>query len=231
MSKKMMLLALTVASAALFALPAVASAQSWHIAQATSFSVTGSGGTLTPTTGSNVSCTSTAGSGSFSTTTGGTVSVVYHGCTGPFGFACTTPGQSSGTIVFADSFDAIMVNSTASTKDLGVLLTPDTPSSTELTPSGASAGKKFTGEFSCLGVSIKLYSNGVIGTITAPGCGVASNTVTLSFASSSQGHQNDKTWTGTTYDMISNIDSSHPTTSLDGTVTLTFPAAETMTCT
>jgi hypothetical protein len=228
MSRKMMVLALTVVSAAFFALPAVASAQSWHIAQATSFSVTGSGGTLTPTSGANVTCTSTTGSGSFSTTTGGTVRVVFHGCTS-FGLGCTTPGQTSGTIVFTDSFDGIMVNSTASTKDPGILLTPDNPSnSTELTPSGVSAGKKFTGEFSCLGISIKLYSNGLIGTTS---CIFGSSTLVVSFASSSQGHQNDKTWTGTTYDMISNIDSSHPTTSLDGTVTLTFPSSETITCT
>jgi hypothetical protein len=221
MSKKMMVLALAVVSAALFALPAVASAQSWHLSQTTTFSVTGSGGKLTSTDGLVVSCTSTTGSGSFSTTTEGSVSLTFHGCTA-FGFNCTTAGQSPGTISVSNKFDGIMV----STNNPGVLLTPSGASSTE------TLGKKFITEFSCIGISTKVYGNGVIGTIHSPvpACGATASTWGLNFESSSAGHQKDKFWTGTEYDLISN-GSSHPTSSLDGTATMHFPAARTLTCT
>jgi hypothetical protein len=220
MSKKMMVLALAVASAALFALPAVASAQSWHLSATTSFSVTGAGGKLTSTDGTTFTCSSTTGSGSFSTTTAGTMSLVFHGCTG-FGFACTTPGQPSGTITLSVSFDAIMV----STNNPGVLLTPDSSSITE------TLGKKFLTEYSCLGISTKVYGNGVIGTIHSPvpACGATATTWGLNFESSAlAGHQKDKLWTGTEYDLISN---SHSTSSIDDTLTLHFPLARTLTCT
>lgn len=223
----MVLLALAVVSATLFALPAVASAQSWHIDQTTTFSVTGSSVKLTSTDGPSISCTSETGSGSVSTTTSGTLSLIFHGCTGPFGFACTTPGQSSGTITASYSFDGIMVTSTASTKGPGILLTPHTLS-TELTP-----GKRGFTEFSCLGISIKVYGTGLIGTIHNPvsPCGANTTTWGLNFESSSPGHQKDKLWTGAEYISILNASSSHPTLSVDSTTTLHFPANRTLTCT
>jgi hypothetical protein len=239
MSKKTMVLALAVACAALFALPAAASAQSWHNSisgAASNFSVSGKGGTLTSADGINVSCTGTSGSGSFSTTTEGTASLKFTGCTA-FGFACNSPGAASGTISLSNSFDAIEPTKGASGITPGVLLTPDSSSVTELTPSGASAGKKFIVEFSCFLQSVKVYGNGVIGTIHSPdpACGVASHSYGLNFESSMQGHQKDLTWTGTTYDLISNSSSSHPTASLDGTATLTYSASAsqtgTITCT
>jgi|SRR6476620_6928459 len=227
MSKKMMALALAVVSAALFALPAVASAQSWHLSQAVAFSVTGSGGTMTSTEGASIQCTSTTGAGTFSTTTSGSVSLIFHGCTGPFGFACTTTNQSSGTIVISTAFNGIMVTSSASTKDPGVVLTPT--GSTEPT---AGKGKQFT-EFSCLGISVKVAGNGIIGTIHNPAvpCNATASTWGINFESASAGHQADKLWTGVTYDAYSTLTSSHPTASLDGTATLHFEAARTLTCT
>jgi|SRR6476620_6593473 len=227
MSKKMMALGLAVACAALFALPAAASAQVWHLSETVGFTVTGSGGTMTTTEGASVQCTSTTGSGSFSTTTSGFLSLTFHGCTGPFGFACTTAGQSSGTIALSNSFNGIMVTSTASTKDPGVLLTPT--GSTEPT---AGKGKQFT-EFSCLGISVKVAGNGIIGTIhnPEPPCGATASTWGVNFVSASAGHQADKVWTGVTYDAYSTVTASHPTASLDGTATLHFEAARTLNCT
>jgi hypothetical protein len=222
MSKKMMVLALAVASAALFALPAAASAQSWHLNSTTTFSLTGAGGKLTSTDGLVVSCTSTTGSGSFSTTTEGTMSLILHGCTS-LGFACTTPGQSSGTITFKVKFDGIMV----STNNPGMLLTPDSPSSSTETN-----GKKFITDFSCIGISTKVYGNGVIGTLHSPlpACGASASTWGLNFESSEKaGHQKDQVWTGTSYDLITSP--SDATASLDDTATLHFPAARTLTCT
>jgi hypothetical protein len=226
MSKKMMVLALAVASTAMFALPTVASAQSWHLNQTTSFSVTSFGANVTSTDGTTFTCTSLTGAGTFSTTTGGSMSFVYHGCTGPFGFACTTTGQSSGTIAVSYTFDGIMVTSTVSTKDPGILFTPT--GITEPTP-----GKKLVSEYSCLGISIKVFGNGMIGTIHSPAapCGQTASTWGLNFESSSAGHQKDKLWTGTEYDLASTASASHPTTSFDGTTTLHFAAARTLNCT
>jgi len=226
MSKKTMLLALAAVSAAMFALPAVASAQSWHLSATTAFSVTGSGGTITSTEGSTFTCTSETGSGSFSTTTSGSLSLIFHGCTGPFGFACTTPGQSSGTIAVSYSFNGIMVTSTASTKDPGILFTPTGVA--EPTP-----GKKQATECSCLGISVKVFGNGIIGTIHSPvpPCGATATTWGLNFESSIAGHQKDKIWTGVEYDFSTTVTASHPTTSLDSTTTLHFPAGRTLTCT
>lgn len=229
MSKKIMVLAMAVACAALFALPAAASAQSWHNSSsgaASNFTVTGSGGSLTSTDGITVSCTKTTGSGSFSTTTGGSASLVFEGCTA-FGFSCNSPGQTGGKIAVTNSFDAIEPTKGASGITPGVLLTPS--SSTELT---AGTGKKFFVEFSCFIDSVKVYGNGVIGTIHSPdpSCGVASKTFGLLFESSQHGHQKDMEWTGESYDLI-NDNSGHPTSSLDGTATLTFASSQTITCT
>ncbi len=226
MSKKIMVLALAVACAALFALPAAASAQSWHNSSTSAFTVSGSGGTLTSADGISVSCTKTTGSGSFSTTTGGSASLVFEGCTA-FGFGCNSPGQSGNKIAVTNSFDAIEPTTTTASNNItpGVLLTPSGTS--ELTP-----GKKFLVEFSCALSSTKLYGNGIIATIhnPDPSCGVASKTFGLVFESSAQGTPKDLTWTGTTYDLITNA-TSHPTWSFDGTTTLTFASSQTITCT
>jgi len=226
MSKKMMVLALAVVSAALFALPAVASAQTWHLDTTSSFSISGSGGTLTSSVAS-LTCSSTTGSGSFSTTTEGTVSVVFHSCKVASFFNCTTPGQSPGTIKLSAKFDGIMLG----TNLPGILLTPHT--SVEPTPVSAPGWKVFS-EFECEGGFgvVKVFGKGSIGTITAPACGTASTTATLAYSSSATGVQQHQSWTGSPFDLKSTISpTSHPTASLDGTATMTFPAARTMTCT
>lgn len=217
-----MVLALAVIGAALFALPPAASAQSWHLDSTSSFSVSGSGGALT-SSGGNVTCTGTTGSGAFSTTTEATVSLRFSGCHEPlFSLSCTSPGQSSGVIVANAKLTGIMI---AANKP-GVLLTPDT--STEITP-----GLKEISNFSCLGTSIKVFGKGVIGTISAPECGKAATTATLTLASSATGVQADQTWTGGTYDLMqtATFEAAHVTSSLDGTVTAHFSTTRTMTCT
>jgi hypothetical protein len=73
-------------------------------------------------------------------------------------------------------------------------------------------------------------ATGVIGTIHQA-CGASASTFGLVFESSSPGHQKHLTWTGTTYDLISNVSASHPTTSLDPTATMHFPAARQLLCT
>lgn len=222
MSKKMMVSALAVVSTALFALPAVASAQSWHLGSSTAnFTVTGSGGSFTSTAGGGISCTSTMGNGAFSTSTGGSVSLALSGCKGPLGVSCTSAGQATGVVVASMAFDAIMV----ATNKPGTLFTP--VSSAEPT-----VGLKTLWEMSCFGLAVKVFGKGLIATISAPACGVASSTSTLTFGSTAQtGHQEDKVWTGSSFDLTSTLTGSHPTFSLDASWTLTFFAPQTRTCT
>jgi len=224
MSKKMMVLALAVACAALFALPAVASAQTWHLGSSTAtFSVSGSGGQLTSTAGGSISCTGTTGSGSFSTSTTGSASLSFTGCKGPLGVSCTSAGAATGVISATNEFHAIMV----ATNKPGLLLTGK-----EANSATSAKGPQFA-EFSCFGLTVKVFGPGVIGTISSPACGVASSTADLVFGSTAQtGHQEDMTYTGATYDLESTITGSHPTASLDGTALITFTSgAQTMTCT
>ncbi|MDX6634087.1 MAG: hypothetical protein QOF06_290 [Solirubrobacterales bacterium] len=110
MSKKMMLLALAAVSAAMFALPAVASAGVWHAepsTAATAFTTntTGHGNTLLVTPNRTTTCAgnatepSSTGTGQFDIGgTTGKISLTFYGCTSA-GTACTTPGQASGVIV------------------------------------------------------------------------------------------------------------------------------------
>lgn len=219
MNKRIIVFAVSVLTTVMLALPIAASAQSWHLDQTTSFSVAGLGGTLTSSL--NVSCVETAGSGTFSTTTEGTVSIRFSKCKEAFGLPCTTAGQVNETIKMTAKFDAVMVSSTAEKKP-GVLLTPDT--STDITP-----GLKEFGNFSCFGITVKVFGKGVIGTMS--GCGVANTEAIITFSASSAGGQIDKTYTGNTFDLQTSISSSHPTAGLDGGVVATYPAARTMTCT
>ncbi|HYQ79791.1 MAG TPA: hypothetical protein VEP91_11850 [Solirubrobacterales bacterium] len=219
MSKKMMVLALAVVGAAFFALPAMASAETAHVSAATSFSIASSTtGNLTSTEGGSISCTSTTGTGTFSTTTGGSASLILHGCSSVF-LPCTSAGQSSGTIAASASFDLI----TVSNGSAGILLTPIGPE--EVT------GQKVFSEFSCSGFTVKTFGPGVIGTLSSTVCGSSTSTATLSFVSTSAGHQSDKSLTGGTFDLSSDLTKSHPTASLDGTATLNLSAARTFICT
>jgi hypothetical protein len=108
MTKKMTLLALAAACAAMFALPSVASAGEWTLdrdATDQSFTISGAAGTLTAESLSDgstltVECTGTTGSGSYSSATTGTMALKFTGCknTG-IAVSCTSPGQPTGTIV------------------------------------------------------------------------------------------------------------------------------------
>jgi hypothetical protein len=219
MSKKMMVLALAVVSAALFALPAVASAQSSHISATTAFTVAGPGGNLSSVSGTTVNCTSTGGTGSFSTTTAGTVSLTFHGCfLVGLGVACTQPGQPSGTITVKNSFDLIQLT----TSKAGVLLTPHVSNPVTI-------GKTLLTEFVCFGVSTKVYGNGVIGTIEEA-CGTTASVFKAQFEKSAHGIQKHQVWTGTSYDLIQS-GASDPTAAIEGTAELKLAASRTLTCT
>jgi len=222
MNKRMMLLALAAVSAAVFALPAVASATSNHINQAPiAFTVHGGAGNLSTTSGSTINCGTTTGTGNFTTTTSGTLNLTFgpHCTTTVFGVSVTctstSPEEPSGSISTTPlTFHLIKLD----TGGNGILVTPP-------------AGGAFA-HFNCAGVQQTVEGNGVIGTITAPGCGVLSKTATIDFNRKSgitHGHQEHTVWTGKTYDLTKE----GSTAAMDTHATITYAggASRSLVCT
>jgi hypothetical protein len=210
--KKGILLA-AVACVAMFALPAVASANVWHIDKAVSFTGTGPGGVLKG--GTEVKCTSTTVTGNYTTTTAGTVEFTFHGCTGPFNAACTTSGQPSGTITTTElPFHNAVVSGTP-----GILLTPN-------------AATGVFAHFSCFGIPVTVHGNGILGT-TNKACGSSSATATIDF-NVVEGAQEHTEWTGTKYGLTSTTgggSSVAATEEAEGTIEFAGGEARTITCT
>ncbi|HEY5943302.1 MAG TPA: hypothetical protein VIT89_10645 [Solirubrobacterales bacterium] len=128
MSKKFMVLALAAVSAAMFALPAVASAGEWENTTKSPFTVSNEGATpivLTASNGDTVTCTGVSGAGTWSTNKHGTIpkGLDFTGCSA-FGFSCSTSGSPAGTITTnALTFTTVYLNSGKTTP--GITLKPN----------------------------------------------------------------------------------------------------------
>lgn len=225
MTKKMMLLALAAVSAAMFALPSVASAGEPEVHCELSgvkgkvcgkFTSHGLVSVLSTTGNLTVTCSTNTGSGTYTNTKTGTIKLTFSGCKESiFGSSCNSTGSASGVIVTTESvFHNIYLTHTKTTP--GVLVTP--------------AGSEHFASFSCFGEASKhvVKGNGVIGHLSSPACGGTSKTLTLDFDAISHGQQRFKTitGTGTPYDLNDN----GTTAAMDahGTVTTAGPA--TVTC-
>jgi hypothetical protein len=215
MSKKMMLLAISVVSAAFFVMPAVASATSAHLSATSAFTVTPNGVTELETTGGEkITCSGgVKGSGAFQTTTTGTLSLTFHGCKA-FGFAnCTTAGQPEGTIA-TTALSVHLITPEPKGQHAGVLITP---------PTGGSFA-----HFSCIGINKVVTGNGVIGTITSPTCGApGTTTAVLSFEQAATGIQKHTTHTGVNY----HLESGGQKAAQIGKANVNFPASRQVICT
>lgn len=223
--KKAMLLAAT-ACVAMFALPAVASAGVWHVPKG-DIGFTGSGGTLvlTPASGSSIHCTSLTYGGAYETTTTGWIKYTFHGCTGPLGASCTTPGQPTGTITTTKlTFHNVIVNEVTVDKvhkRPGRLITP------------SHDGHLYT--YVCFGISTKVTGNGLISTLNK-NCGDKAASATESFTSSAAGVPNPTqiTGTGTQYTLEASTAGGSPVmASWDASGTMNFAegAEQTIECT
>ena len=180
MSKKMMLLALAVVSAAAFALPAGASAAELHLTNVTKFSGTFNGGTLSAKEEPTITCDGpnhVEGTVSAGGTTG-TISLDYTSCRALGFFECHS-GATAGTIKTGGAFHFITINAKP-----GVLVTPE---HTTITCSGIANPVTVTGN--------------VIGTITSPECEKSSKKMSISFNSNSGPTQEHKTYTGVSYNL------------------------------
>jgi hypothetical protein len=197
MSKKMMLLATALAALAFAALPAVASAGTPEThcpggVASCNITITGGKAELSKTSTSlKVICSSSSGSGVMGTK-GGSIALTFHGCgDNLFGLPCTSSGSSSGTIKTTTlPYDNIYTTDNKSTP--GVLITP-------------AAGSSHFASFSCAAGLNVVSGNGVIGSLSTPGCGGSAASLTLGFTQSSNGHQTHKqvTGTGTIFDLTS----------------------------
>ena len=181
MSKKLMLLSLAAVSAAVLALPAAASAQTWHLNEAGAFTITGGTGNLSTTSGTTIHCGSVTGSGNYETTTTGTMTLVF-GPTCALGTThCESPGAATGVIeTTALPFHNVMVT----TNTPGVLVTPNA--------TGAFA------HFNCGFLSFTVSGNGVLGDVEKE-CGSKSVEAGVEFKATGHGVQEHTLYTGTTY--------------------------------
>jgi hypothetical protein len=187
MSKKITLLALAAISAAVFALPATASAfVPLHLNPApagaqTIDDVTPGNPTLT-TAGSTIECETFTGSATFDNSGGttGKMSLKFSGnCKeSVFNSSCHSPGAPNGTIETTTlPFHLV---TTKETKP-GVLVTPSTD--------GSFAHVECFGTF----VKFTVGGNGLVGTITSPGCGGKSTSATIDFNAPEPGVQEHTT--------------------------------------
>lgn len=212
--KKMMLLALAAVSA-LLVVPAGASALPAHLsANPGNFTVHGGASALSRAAGGGTHSATVTGTGSFQNTTTGTVKLTFHGSTNSLLGSCTTSGQPSGTIATTTlPFHLVMLGSQP-----GILITP-------------AAGSNHFASFNCGFVGINVRGDGILGTITSPGCGQASNKATINFSSNGAGVQNHLTYTGETYDLESSLFGSYSTSAMDAHATISFASSPTLICT
>jgi hypothetical protein len=214
MSTKKMLLTLAVASAAVFALPAAASAQEAHIEGITSFTGTASAVALGASGEPTFTCDSadiTNGVVNAGGTTG-SMGLDFTGChTSVFGFTakCRTTGSAlDNTILSSGVFHMITVSNKP-----GMMVT--------LAPT----------VIICAGISSITYEGNLIGTLTSPACGVASNTMTVAFVAAGA-VQNDKSYTGVNYNLTAQTSGGAKLEAgLNSTATLSSAAAAKVNCT
>lgn len=214
MNKKIMLLALAAVSAAVLAVPSMASALTpLHLNPTPEVKTEGvHGGTsvLSTTSGLSVTCDTVTTKGSSVTFnaggTTGTMQLLFGGDCRSAGFTCTSSGQTSGEITTTVlPFDLATVGTT-SPGEPGVLVTP--------------AAEEHFASFSCVGLNFVVKGNGVIGTFEELSCGGETATAKINFATSGAGVQADKKLVGTSTEYTLKSGSANAAMSATGEVTL-----------
>jgi hypothetical protein len=217
MNKRMMLLAL--ALAALFALPAAASAEEIHVDNVTMFTGHSGSGSLTAKGEPTFSCNATAVTGQFDagSTTTGAMHLTLTGCEGEFLFfrvGCNTSGSPSKTINTDATFHLITFVNSKGEKRPAILVTLATTN------------------VICAGFSNVTLSGTMIGTITSPACGAEGSSLKLLFNSNNTSTQEHLAYTGVNYDLAVTTAGEPPVTAgLTTALTLTSATKGKLTCT
>lgn len=236
MSKKMMLLALAVASATMFAVPSVASAGTWNVDGTfpAKFTMKNTGTMLFSTTsGETVECTTITGSGQYNNATSGVLSLKYHGCKElDSGTTCTGTGmgEPAGTI-----------STTANLTFQNVYLEKDVnnvPHNPGITIKGVTAGgiTEHVATFKCFVGLITIVASGtVLAALDNPTaeCNNLRKELAIKFETTAHGVQKWKqvTTAGAIEDLTATINGVAETAALVGTTDLNFDNAVTATCT
>ena len=219
MSKKIMLLALAVASMAMFALPAASSAKEIHLEGISEFTGDTTAGSLFAEGESTITCeTGHVENGKVSAGgTTGSIDLDFTGChTTVFGFTakCRTAGSPlDNTIKTSGTFHLI-----TTTTEPAIMVTAATTTIT------------------CAGIANVIVHGDVIGTITSPACNAApSNTMTIDYASHEKtpNIQTHDTYTGVTHALTATTGEggAAKTAALTTITHTTSPTAGTINCT
>jgi hypothetical protein len=232
-NKLMLLVAGALAALAFTALPGAASAKETALKCETTpctFNVAGGVSEFSATpSGDTVSCTSVTGTGKAlnldekDETTTIEVALKFHGCKETktiFKFACTTPGQPSGTIV-SNAMTGHIIELPSTPIKNGVLLTDS------------------KGTFTCAGGFARTTVTGNVIGVSEEECGAApSATQRVVFEATGHGAQKDTTYTGSTFNLIGvtnhnetpTSSSGYETAAQTGTGTLTWNQNVQVTC-
>jgi hypothetical protein len=214
MSKKTMLLALAVASVAMFALPAAASALEIHLDNVTSFSGTAGASSLAAEGEPTITCESGDVEGTVEAGgTTATFSLDFTGChTTVFGFTakCRTTGSA-------------LDNTIKSGGTKHFITTSDGP---------ASLWTLTTTTITCAGISNTIVHGSVIATLIFPQCNSESKELTEKFVGSGSTQEHD-IYTGVTYTLTETTGEGGTAKAAALTSTLTTKSATTgkLTCT
>jgi len=179
-----------------------------------------------------VVCQKATGNGKFTSPETGVIEFHFENCTTIFSLPCTSEEQESGNITTTELEFHLKTVDHGEEQTPGVLITPG-DEEVEHGTHFASFSCPFIGEVVVGGTSAEDPVAGIVGTITSPEKGVASNTHTLSFESESAGVQTHRTVTNdneetTEYDLKASIGESETTTAAqDGKGILTFDDPET----
>jgi hypothetical protein len=229
MSKKIMVLTLSMVCAAMFALPAAVSASLSHISNGTeTFTLSGKDhpAQLSSTSGTTISCTEVGGSGKFETTTTGTVQLT-------FGPTCTTIlfGVTDHCQSLAQGAPHNFATSTGIVRSTTLpfhLVTEDSGhQAILLTPNASGAFAHWECETIFGNIEFTITGNGLLGEITTPACGNRGKTMTIDFISPAHGLQALTKVTGVTY----NLKKGEEVAAQTGEATITFAGEPTFTCT
>jgi len=212
--RKLMVLALPIAAVAVFALPAISSAQEIHWTNTAQFTGSAGPGLFAINEGPNITCErgDVVGTPSAGGTTG-VISLDFTGChitIGPWTFKCHTPGSAlDNTIKYEATY--------------------------HLTTAGSKPGMLVTFQLFavfCASVPQFVLTGNVIGTLVSPACGGESKEMSTSFAATGS-TQNHLEYTGIKYDLTAETEGSgKPQTSgLTTTWTTQQAAAGKLECT
>jgi hypothetical protein len=233
--KRLMIGALAALSAMLL-LPALASATPAHVSPQPvgNFSIHGGASEWSRVAGGGSTGTTTTGTGTFENTTTGKIKLTFHGVKSSIGTNCHQPGGPVGTVTTTElTFHLVML--AANTP--GILITGNETTTGVKTAGEGPWGHHFF-DYTC-GIfipTVQWRGNGLLGTITAPACGAASNTAKVKFDPNVKGNgvQKHSSYTGTNYSLESSIgEGAYSASAMEAEATITFSggAKPTLSCT